>query len=130
MIIRKELIVANRKKAAIVADLRKHDFRAFPKVIKVKVVGADDDQEGEGNDDDETEFPDNSTDFDYLLKMAIWNLTQEKVSKFLSQQTSFVIYKFSGGETFVTMQIERRRVAGTSFQDSYGYLDSRSGSTT
>lgn len=79
MIIRKELVVSNRKKAAIVEDLRKHDFRAFPKVVKVKVVGADDDQENEGNDDEDAEFPENSTDFDYLLKMAIWNLTQEKV---------------------------------------------------
>jgi pyruvate/2-oxoacid:ferredoxin oxidoreductase alpha subunit len=32
MIIKKELVLASRKKAEIVAELRKRDFRPFPKV--------------------------------------------------------------------------------------------------
>jgi DNA topoisomerase II len=82
MIVDKKLVVANRKKADIVAELRELQFRPFPKTPKAK-------QEDEAeavveNDIDEDDIaamsgaPSNS-DFDYLLGMAIWNLTQEKV---------------------------------------------------
>lgn len=83
MIVEKELIVANRKKADIVAELRRLQFRPFPKVSKAKEAG-----EAEAvveNDVDEDDIaalkgaPSNS-DFDYLLGMAIWNLTKEKAS--------------------------------------------------
>ncbi len=39
MIVKKELNVANRKKADIVAELRKKEFRPFPKVSKAKAAG-------------------------------------------------------------------------------------------
>lgn len=38
MIIDKELIVNNRKKADIVAELRKKQFRPFPKVAKASTL--------------------------------------------------------------------------------------------
>jgi DNA topoisomerase-2 len=34
LVIKKELVLASRKKAEIVAELRKRDFRPFPKVQK------------------------------------------------------------------------------------------------
>lgn len=82
MIIDKTLVVSNRKKADIVAELRELQFRPFPKINKAKEAG-----ETEAvveNDVDEDEIaaqagaPTNA-DFDYLLGMAIWNLTREKV---------------------------------------------------
>ena len=70
MIVNKELVVSNRKKVDIVADLRRHEFRPFSKT-SAKTDGelAEEDNEEEGT----------QTDFDYLLGMPIWNLTKEKV---------------------------------------------------
>lgn len=76
MIVKKELTVANRKKADIIAELRKKGFRPFPKVAKAKAAGEVEDVV-EADEEEETGA---ATDFDYLLGMAIWSLTQEKVS--------------------------------------------------
>ncbi|KAI8983247.1 type II DNA topoisomerase [Trametes punicea] len=82
MIVDKELIVANRKKADIVAELRQKQFRPFPKVAKAKVHGETEDvvEDEEGGD-----VEGNATDYDYLLGMAIWSLTKEKIEKLLQQ---------------------------------------------
>lgn len=76
MIIKKELVVSNRKKAEIVADLRKHDFRPFPKAASAKASGETEPTEEAEDEDDGNE---SQADFDYLLGMAIWSLTKEKV---------------------------------------------------
>lgn len=80
MIISKQLVVNNRKRAELVEELREKGFRPFPKQGKAKVAAeADDDdlEEDDGGAD---------TDYDYLLSMAIWNLTKERVDKLLSQR--------------------------------------------
>ena len=81
MIIDKELIVANRRKVDIVAELRKKQFRPFSKVSKAKAAGETEDVVEE--DEDESENGTGATaglsDYDYLLGMAIWSLTREKV---------------------------------------------------
>lgn len=78
MIVDKELVVSNRKKADIVAELRRKDFKPFPKVAQAKEAGETADVVEE-----EPEAPtvnsESNSDFDYLLGMAIWNLTKEKV---------------------------------------------------
>ena len=88
MIIDRELVVSNRRKADIVAELRKKDFRPFSKVAKAKAAGETEDvvEEENGDDEDDDEAGGSSgkaaaaiTDFDYLLGMAIWSLTKEKV---------------------------------------------------
>lgn len=76
MIVKKELIVNNRKRKDLVAELREKDFRPFPKQAKAHVAADVDDNASE---DDEPDTG-TSTDFDYLLGMAIYNLTKEKVS--------------------------------------------------
>jgi DNA topoisomerase-2 len=76
MIIAKEITVNNRKKADIVAELRKKDFRPFPKVSKAKEAG-----EAEEALEDEDQPVGATSDYDYLLGMPIWNLTQEKVCR-------------------------------------------------
>ncbi|UZJ54369.1 hypothetical protein CBS101457_003689 [Exobasidium rhododendri] len=80
MIITKELIVSNRKRNEIVAELRKKDFRPFAKHVKAKVAA---DVEVDDVEEDE---PGADNDFDYLLSMAIWSLTKEKVDKLLAQR--------------------------------------------
>lgn len=86
MIIDGKLIVSKKKKAVLVAELQKLGFTRFPKVIDAK-------KEGEFEavvEEDHEEFDDADTaagasDYDYLLGMAIWSLTQERVEKLLKQ---------------------------------------------
>lgn len=78
MIVDKQLVVSNRKKADIVVDLRKHDFRPFPKVANAKQAG---ETEEAGEDEEKEDEPGSDADFDYLLGMAIWSLTKEKIEK-------------------------------------------------
>ena len=82
MIIDKKLVVSNRKKTDIVAELRELQFRPFPKINKAKSAGETEAVvENEVDEDEiaaEIGVPTNA-DFDYLLGMPIWNLTKEKV---------------------------------------------------
>lgn len=75
MIITKELVVANKKKSAIVSELRDLKFKPIPKVTKAKEEG-----ETEPAAEDEEEDGD-ANDFDYLLGMRIYSLTKERVSR-------------------------------------------------
>ncbi|KAN0138695.1 type II DNA topoisomerase [Lactarius tabidus] len=81
MIVNKELVVSNRKKADLVAELRQKDFRPFPKVAKAKAAGENEDAE----EDEPEAVSGTSTDYDYLLGMPIWSLTREKIEKLLQQ---------------------------------------------
>lgn len=72
MIITKELVVSNKRKTALVTELRELKFKPFPKGKKVKEMGELEpvlEEEEEGM----------ASDYDYLLGMAIWSLTAEKV---------------------------------------------------
>ena len=81
MIVDKELSVSNRRKADIVQELRKKQFRPFPKVAKAKAAGETEDVVEEEEEDNEAANPaGNLSDFDYLLGKAIWSLTKEKAS--------------------------------------------------
>ena len=83
MIVKKELVVSGRKKADIVTELRKKNFRPFPKVAKAKAAG----ETEEAIEDIEAEEMETgaTTDFDYLLGMPIYSLTTEKIEKLLEQ---------------------------------------------
>ncbi|KAI0757603.1 type II DNA topoisomerase [Daedaleopsis nitida] len=85
MIVDKELVVANRRKADIVAELRKQEFRPFSKVAKAKAAGETEDVVEEDEEDESAGAGTGLTDYDYLLGMAIWSLTKEKIEK-LKQQ--------------------------------------------
>jgi DNA topoisomerase-2 len=72
MIIAKELVVSNKKKVNLETELRGLKFRPFPKIKKAQEAGETEitiEEEDEGK----------AGDFDYLLGMAIWSLTAEKV---------------------------------------------------
>ncbi|KAF2465458.1 type II DNA topoisomerase [Lindgomyces ingoldianus] len=84
MIIDGKLVVSKKKKAVLVAELKKLGFTPFPKVTDAKKAGeAEDVLEEEESEDVEQEI--GANDYDYLLGMAIWSLTQERVAKLLQQ---------------------------------------------
>ncbi|KAF2867001.1 DNA topoisomerase [Massariosphaeria phaeospora] len=82
MIIDGKLVVSKKKKAVLVEELKKLNFRPFPKVADAKKAGED---EKAMEDDEEDDVAVGSGDYDYLLGMAIWSLTQERVEKLLKQ---------------------------------------------
>jgi DNA topoisomerase-2 len=84
MIVDKQLVVSNRKKVDIVVDLRKHNFRPFPKVAKAKTAG---ETEEAAEDEEKDSTPGSDADYDYLLGMAIWSLTKEKIERLRLQAT-------------------------------------------
>lgn len=85
MIVDRELIISNRKKADIVVDLKKHKFRPFPKISKAKEAGEEEAALEQDDEDDKS----NASDYDYLLGMAISSLTKEKVRALEDLSTEF-----------------------------------------
>lgn len=83
MIVKKELNVSGRKKADIVAELRKRNFKPFPKVSKAKAAGETEDALEDAEAEEEATGA--TTDFDYLMGMPIYSLTHEKIEKLLEQ---------------------------------------------
>jgi DNA topoisomerase-2 len=73
-----EITLSKRKRTDIVAELRKKDFRPFPKVAKALVAAAVDENGQEEEDADAEAGAD--SDYDYLLSMSLSSLTAEKVS--------------------------------------------------
>ena len=82
MIVDRKLTISNRKRADIVAELRRLEFRPFPKQKakkrpgEVEVLG--------GENEEEEEMSGGAGDYDYLLSMSISSLTTERVSLNLS----------------------------------------------
>jgi len=83
-VIQGKLVVSNRKKKDIVADLVKGKYLPIPvnKGARPKIAGALDENESAEDDDSEEEEGAKAkiSDFDYLLSMPILNLTMEKVT--------------------------------------------------
>ena len=112
MIISKDLVVSNRKKVDIVEELRQKKFRPFPKVAKAKVAGETEDVEE--NDEAEEAASGTSTDYDYLLGMAIWSLTKEKVRRphwrmTLAHTVAHIFHLERRSRNFFSRQRTRRR---------------------
>lgn len=87
MIIDNKLIVSKKKKSALVTELQKLGFKRFPKVADAKKEGefeavVEDDN---ADDADDVDTAAGASDYDYLLGMAIWSLTQERVEKLRMQ---------------------------------------------
>ncbi|KAI9719723.1 MAG: DNA topoisomerase 2 [Candelaria pacifica] len=84
MIIDGHLVVSKKKKADLVSELRKKNFKSFPKVADAAKDG-ELESTVENEDEDETDVVKSATGYDYLLGMAIWSLTKERVEKLLQQ---------------------------------------------
>lgn len=83
MIIDGKLVVSKKKKVALVQELQTLGFKRFPKVADARKSGEFEKVVDEDGDDEDAEI--GSGDFDYLLGMAIWSLTRERVEKLLQQ---------------------------------------------
>ncbi|KAG9773579.1 DNA topoisomerase 2 [Exophiala dermatitidis] len=84
MIIDGKLNISKKKKAVLVAELKKLGFDAYPKTVDASkqneilpVAEEDAEDEDEGSVD--------ASAYDYLLGMPLWSLTQERVEKLLRQ---------------------------------------------
>lgn len=81
-----DLVVSKKKKAVLVAELDKAKYTRFPKVIDAKKQGEFEAVvEQDEDDSDDVDTAAGASDFDYLLGMAIWSLTQERVDKLNGQ---------------------------------------------
>ncbi|KAK4991478.1 DNA topoisomerase 2 [Elasticomyces elasticus] len=86
MIIDGKLVVSKKKKKDLVTELKRLNFKPFPKVIDAKKQGEFEAVVEEDNDnDDDAEVEAGASDYDYLLGMAIWSLTMDRVEKLLRQ---------------------------------------------
>jgi DNA topoisomerase II len=72
-----DLKVSNRKKKDIEADLEEQRFDRMPKVADNGKKAAP--KENDNDEEEEEEAPASEGSYDYLLSMAIQNLTEEKV---------------------------------------------------
>ncbi|EKG10299.1 DNA topoisomerase II eukaryotic-type [Macrophomina phaseolina MS6] len=81
MIIDGKLTISKKKKAVLVAELKKLGFKPIPK-NEAKKQG---EEEEFLEDEEESDNEPGANDYDYLLGMAIWSLTQERVEKLLKQ---------------------------------------------
>ncbi|KAI9804716.1 MAG: DNA topoisomerase 2 [Sarcosagium campestre] len=90
MIVDGELVVSRKKKQVLVAELKQKGFEPFVKSTQTSKADKAEAAAAAGNDDDEDE--DETEDaataaaasaYDYLLGMAIWSLTKERVDKLL-----------------------------------------------
>ena len=81
MIISKELVVSNKKRASLVEELKTLKFTSFPTKKAAHVAGETEEHLEE--DTEENGDKHNDHGYDYLLGMAIWSLTRERVEKLL-----------------------------------------------
>ncbi|CAK7197419.1 DNA topoisomerase 2 [Sporothrix eucalyptigena] len=78
-----KLVVSKKKKAVVVQELRDRKYEAFPKDDNNKgAKSKDDDDNIEEEDDDEGG---SVRDYDYLLSMAIYSFTQERLDRLKKQ---------------------------------------------
>jgi DNA topoisomerase II len=108
LIIDGKFVVAKRKKAAIIADLRKHGFKAIPRTPRRSSVisdeeKADSDTGGAGNEPQSSSLAKTigDQDYDYLLSMPLWSLTMERVEKLCLERNEKAVEKAQMEKTTV-----------------------------
>jgi DNA topoisomerase-2 len=68
-VINNDIVVSNRRKVDIVAELKQQRFKTFYSGAKKEESEEEDSESQEGD----------AAGYDYLLSMKIWSLTQERV---------------------------------------------------
>ncbi|KAF2840027.1 type II DNA topoisomerase [Patellaria atrata CBS 101060] len=87
MIIDGKLVVARKKKKELVAEMKRLNFKPFPKVIDARKASETEAvvEQEEVHDTGDAETDTAASDYDYLVGMAIWSLTQERIDKLRAQ---------------------------------------------
>lgn len=86
MIIDGKLVISRKKKPVLIAELKSLNFDAFPKKEDASKSGELEklvDEEGDGDDQEDETLQ--ASSYDYLLGMALWSLTQERVERLQKQ---------------------------------------------
>lgn len=100
MVIRGELVVSNRKKTELLAELRAKKFAAMSKSSRAarggKAVPTQEEEETSSDSGEEEEDEEggeegkaatgNKAGYDYLLGMPLWSLTLERVQQLVQEQ--------------------------------------------
>lgn len=86
MIIARELVVSGKKRPELVAELDRLKFTSFPTKKAAHVAGETEEAVEEEPEENAKEHKDHG--YDYLLGMAIWSLTKERVEKLLKDRAS------------------------------------------
>jgi DNA topoisomerase-2 len=77
-VIRGDVVINNRRRKDIISDLKAKNFAPFPSKPTKNT-------EDKGEADDEStpaqDAGSDASDYDYLLRMPLWNLTLEKACK-------------------------------------------------
>ncbi|KAJ3448739.1 DNA topoisomerase/gyrase [Anaeramoeba flamelloides] len=85
MIIDGDLVIQQKKRKALLNELKDLEFAAFPTQKKKNIIENIEEEEMQYDDDNKEN---NSSDYDYLLKMPLWNLTWERYQKILQDRES------------------------------------------
>lgn len=88
-VVKGEIIVNNRKRAELLAELKLKGFTPFPKKSKSSepvVAGTENAEAEEGNDTEEIGKGVSAGDYEYLLSMPIASLTLEKVQSLCNER--------------------------------------------
>ena len=73
-----DLVVSNRKRSTILADLKERGYELFPKLDKASKSNSDEEESEENDNSSDAEL---ARGYEYLLGMKIWSLTFEKAEK-------------------------------------------------
>ncbi|GAB0132708.1 hypothetical protein EsDP_00001136 [Epichloe bromicola] len=81
-----DLVVARKRKALLVQELRGRKYEAFPpngqnKTSTDEIGKSDAENDGDDDGDDDAATAGGARDYDYLLSMPIWALTAERLDK-------------------------------------------------
>lgn len=89
-VVKREIIVSNRKRAELLIELHDKGFTPFPKKAKAVEVGTEDGVEDNVEDEEISEVIGGkgvkAGDYEYLLSMAIGTLTLEKVQQLCAER--------------------------------------------
>lgn len=87
MVVKGELELRKRKKADLLKELKDRKFTPWSELEDPSLVVASDKKKDDDEDDENVadEASEKKSDYDYLLGMPLWNLTQEKVDELKKQ---------------------------------------------
>ncbi|KIH91814.1 DNA topoisomerase II [Sporothrix brasiliensis 5110] len=80
-----KLVVSKKKKAIVVQELRERKYDAFPKDNGDAKGAKSKDDEDNVEEEEEEDDGGSARDYDYLLSMAIWSFTQERLERLKKQ---------------------------------------------
>ncbi|KAL2754451.1 hypothetical protein ACRALDRAFT_2138956 [Sodiomyces alcalophilus JCM 7366] len=77
-----DLVVSKKRKPVLVQELRDRKYEAFPRNADKKKKNTDEEMNKSGDEEEDEDVLDGgASDYDYLLSMPIWSLTEERLER-------------------------------------------------